>query len=824
MSDDKKSHFVNFWNSTTYSPFSLRGTPQSEKKTRNPKKHGAMLKSQYTQSWSVFENQREEYAEQMEMDFSDGIVLTFQSSEDLTLQIDSLKSIRNKIELRAVKWVGNTQVASVFIPDSARKYFLEKIEKFIKNDKESGTGLYYVLEQIQAGTIKQLWTEPFPMPANKNEKFLWEVWLSKTDDDSGEAKLKQYCKRNNLFIHDSKVYFDDRTVFLVSASVNELEASIFVIPELSELRSASRINVDFISMQARERQEFIDDLKTRVSHNKSNILITLFDTGVKAEHDLIEPFLDKEHTKTVNNDWCLRDLQQHGTPMAGLAIYGNLVSPLEDSFEYEISHSIESVKIYNTKSNDPELIPSITQVAFDLTSDNDYKRVYVLSLTQGEFNFGMPTSQSAIIDKNTFGYDGNSKLMVVATGNRQESHGEVDLNYIDSADDYQLQEPSQSWNALVVGGYTELTSVSDPNYNGAQVLAPKGELSPSSRVSTRWDEKKWPIKPEIVMESGNCLSLNDEINSVDDLSLLSTSAKYDTQLESFNGTSAASAQAAKLCAEIMVKYPELRAETIKGLIIHTARWTEPMIERYLADTKKTALEKVLRTYGYGVPNLDRALFSLQNSVTLIIEDEIVPFTANSSNNSQKVNQWNVHDLPWPTELLEELGAVNVKLTVTLCYFVEPHASRRGFMKRYMYNSHGLKLEMKAPEESDEDFRIRVNKLEAVGAKKQSEGDGSEWLFGPTLRSHTTCQKDVWEGSAAKLAGKNQIGIYPVSGWWKSLGTKDRDKGLWESKAHYSLIVSLSTEDQDIDLYSAIKNEIEIRTDIAIKQDVDVDGS
>ena len=91
--------------------------------------------------------------------------------------------------------------------------------------------------------------------------------------------------------------------------------------------------------------------------------------------------------------------------------------------------------------------------------------------------------------------------------------------------------------------------------------------------------------------------------------------------------------------------------------------------------------------------------------------------------------------------------------VTLSYFIEPNASRRGWRRRYAYASHGLRFALKAPLESTEQFVSRVN------YEAQSEEDGQQrpsarsnrWLMGADQQTLGSLHQDLWEGSAAELA-------------------------------------------------------------------------
>jgi hypothetical protein len=52
-------------------------------------------------------------------------------------------------------------------------------------------------------------------------------------------------------------------------------------------------------------------------------------------------------------------------------------------------------------------------------------------------------------------------------------------------------------------------------------------------------------------------------------------------------------------------------------------------------------------------------------------------------------------------------------------------------------------------------------------------------------------------------------VYPVTGWWKELKSRDRsDRG-----ARYSLIVSIETPGQDVDIWSEVANQIGVEVEV-----------
>jgi hypothetical protein len=89
-----------------------------------------------------------------------------------------------------------------------------------------------------------------------------------------------------------------------------------------------------------------------------------------------------------------------------------------------------------------------------------------------------------------------------------------------------------------------------------------------------------------------------------------------------------------------------------------------------------------------------------------------------------MREMHLHELPWPKDVLEELGQTPVRLRVTLSYFIEPNPGRRGWQKRHRYASHGLRFDLKFPTETIDDFRKRLNQraLDEDEGKPDFRGD------------------------------------------------------------------------------------------------------
>ncbi len=150
------------------------------------------------------------------------------------------------------------------------------------------------------------------------------------------------------------------------------------------------------------------------------------------------------------------------------------------------------------------------------------------------------------------------------------------------------------------------------------------------------------------------------------------------------------------------------------------------------------------------------------------------------------------------------------LRVTLSYFIEPTASRRGWRQRYSYASQGLRFELQDPLESETQFVQRANReARTEEAGERPAGGQVSWLVGPNQRNYDSLHQDIWETSGAELAQTGKLAVYAVGGWWKN--NKHRDRV--DQPVRYALAISLRTEATGVDLYTPVANLLHIPVEI-----------
>lgn len=722
----------------------------------------------------------------------------------------------NRIELINVRKLDDESpkvLATVYVPDSAVKHYEDKINDYKDKNTEKGNPknapLVARIEAIRIASVRSLFTDDQTLFPDNNHNIWWEVWLREGHQD-GFFALSEKMELNSKGV---ELLFNDRRVVLVQARPSDLGTLLDISDAVAEIRLAKDNPSVFLDMDQVERSEWVDDLLARLQlPNDDRVSVCLLDTGVTRGHPLLNRLVPL--LLSCDPEWRPEDHNGHGTAMAGLALYGDLTEALASRGNICVTHVLESVKIIPFDNNtDPNLYGWITTEAVGRAEleEADRSRAFCMAVTSNNaLARGRPSSWSSQVDKICSGSDDDiRRLMLISAGNiRDNLHSR---EYPDRNDTEEIENPAQAWNALTVGAFTDKTVILDRDFTGWKAVAQAGDISPCSRTSVIW-QRQWPIKPEVLFEGGNYAASPDGENITDhsDLSVLTTDRSIRSRLLCYFGeTSSATALASRFAAKIMRERPDFWPESVRGIIVHSAQWS-PVMKRQFNALPQQSRMHLLRRYGYGIPDIDRALKSARNDTTLIVQSEFNPFEKTKA--GVKTKDMVFHLLPWPRNKLSELGDTKVELRITLSYFIEPSPGERGWTRRYTYASHGLRFDVQRPLESFDHFRQRLN-LRAANEEAGIVVDpgGPEWYLG-NLRDRGSIHSDIWTGTAANLANRAAIGIYPVGGWWRERANLEK----YDKKARYSLMVTLSVPSVDVDIYSEIKAEIEAEAEIEVE--------
>lgn len=784
--------------------------------------HGERIKSQFKRAW-IEANRVSDDRVAVSAPTREGVYLQIKGKAGYDLLTKSLEDVRQGVRLSNIQHDESGVIcATVFIPISKYDFFIKKINNYVES--ETGTEVVGTIESVNAALVEALWIGSKEcIPKEKQE---WcEIWLRYNMSEDAEVikeELIALCKSVGIQTKKQHIVFPERLVMGIYSNINQLTFLLCHCSRIAEYRKMPTPTSFYTDLNPAEQREWSLDLKNRIELDKNvNTSVCLLDTGINNGHPILERIVKDSNKHTIDYSYGTDDRVGHGTKMAGIAAFFTLEDKLESMDAVDVYHFIESVKMMDKSSDNPEeLYGELTSEAINLAEveNPETKRVICMAIT-AESNIskdGRPSSWSGAIDSIVSGSEEEDavRLMFISAGNTTISEINETQNYITAVINHSVEDPGQAWNAVTVGAYTDLVNIEDPSYVGYSPLVNKGSYSPYTSSSLTWDHSKWPIKPEILLEGGN-IAYNKKDNwysEADDLSLLTTSHQYLTKdpFDVISMTSSATAQASWMAANIWNKYPDIWPETVRALMIHSANWTEEMINSIHKKEKlnKNDYRLLLRTCGYGVPNLEKALWSASNSVNLIVQDELQPFIK-KENGTITSNEMHIHTLPWPRDILLEHEDINVKMRVTLSYYIEPGPGEIGWKDKYRYPSCGLIFDVNNPMEDRENFTKRISKdmREDEDDKNEIKNDSSRWLIGSNNRNVGSIHSDIWEGTASQLSESNMIIIYPKTGWWK-LRTNLRK---YHSKVRYSLVVSIETPETEIDLYTAIQTEIKNKT-------------
>lgn len=718
--------------------------------------------------------------------------------------------------------------ALLFIPDDARAFLRDRLAAYgraPRNTRRPDIERFEVLETISAARAESIFVGDVDL--GSTTAAWWELWVP---GDSRRADYVSNLARSlNLDVHPDRLVFPETVVVFVHTHARALAEFTARLPgAITEVRRATGTIQPFLDRYGTgvTSSDWVDDLATRVVRpiETAGVVCTL-DTGVAAAHPLLSFGL--EGAWAYDEAWGADDHYPdggHGTALAGLILYGDLEPYMNSTGPVELTHAVESMKLLPPNgfpATEPPSYGVVTQgaVAQVEVARPGVARAFCLATTTTDFPSDRPSTWSGALDQIASGSTAGDaadnshasrtpkRLLMVATGN--VSGGMLD----DVVQPKPLEDPSQSWNALTIGGFTRKEQMPAPPPSYKPVVKANNR-SPFSRGSRSLPYDLTPIKPEVLFEAGNMAADSSNFCGWHEaVSLLATGSEVTTEpLVPFWATSAAVGVAGNFMGRLQAALPDLWPETHRALTVDAARWPKPIRDQLIGrgdhwrGSSKRQRQMLLREVGYGVPEFERAALSASNDLTLVAEAEIQPFALGADDRSGVFNEMHFYDLPWPREALEQLENQVVTMKVTLSYFVEPNLSGKAATRPETYRSFGLRFAMKKRNETAAAFRARVNAAQERGTSP-AEREQDYWLLGSKAVQAGSLHCDLWRGHAIDLAGHDLIAVYPVGGWWKSHTGQRRVTDI----GRYALVISISAPGTRVDMYTEVASLVDAAT-------------
>ena len=151
------------------------------------------------------------------------------------------------------------------------------------------------------------------------------MWLRRSDGVDHPARLRAHAEGFGLVLDENSIQFVDRTVVLIHGTANALSRSIDLLGAIAGGAPREGNGGVFHANECRRAAGMGRKPGREAGAARENApYVCLLDTGVNAAHPLLAPIADADDLHSYKPAWGADDRQGHGTPMAGLAIYGDL--------------------------------------------------------------------------------------------------------------------------------------------------------------------------------------------------------------------------------------------------------------------------------------------------------------------------------------------------------------------------------------------------------------------------------------------------------------------------------------------------------------------
>lgn len=495
----------------------------------------------------------------------------------------------------------------VFASDAHLAKFRLKLEKRLEKDKATFVDAIDDIGEIPRKDKLGESLHENPMQKLNVEHIDVEIW--KMEDKklhSFVAGFTTLIEENNGKITD-KLFTNDFCVMRIKLNQSLLD----ILTNLREVAHVDRPAV--VSVREQLKTDLLKkDIVGPPPKDSPGILVV--DSGI-GKHPLLRDSIADSVVLLKRRGRIVEDIDDmgHGTQVAGIALYGDISSCIDKSFDPRLW--LYSVKVIGKDDgrdtfDQNELWERQFKNSVERTIAK-HKNCRVINVSLGNLNNKMYGKQrqfrlASLIDEISF--QNKDIMFTVAAGNNSTNifgYKPYPEYMLEESPRTKIIDPATSAHALTVGASFQSSKPTGPTTSWP---------SPITRVGPGLNGM---IKPELITNGGghtcDLLTINPRWHQDGRLFTLS------------RGTSLSSPKIAHYLGMLKSAFPSDSRNMLKALVLSSAtipKRKPPGLDKIVWGHKSVETQKILNIYGYGVPNLDDALTSDVDRVLLRYDGKI----------------------------------------------------------------------------------------------------------------------------------------------------------------------------------------------------------
>ncbi len=540
--------------------------------------------------------------------------------------------------------------------------YLDDIEELVPLEPEDRIGPLLKLEPLEPGSVVALDLELWH--TGKKEEL--KSYIDEVDNFLRDIQPGLGMRVSDRYIGD---YICNVRIF-VNSDILELLLQEYQVKEIDR-----RPKPGFESPA--EYRVPLSDLPELSSPPEEATGVLVIDSGVQSGHPLIghalgegEVFPDRQH-QFVTGDPDDGDIKTggHGTGVSGIAIYGDVAEGIKNkSFQPEVWLFSARVTNENNEYKEESLLENQLEEAIDYFVRN-YSNCKVINISLGDSRLIYQEGEkqfrlAARIDEIAYQLQHKNILFVISAGNFWYDSDSRELIHTDYpnyllGENARIIDPATAAIALTVGSISMGKGSSQYQDDAKRRAIAKVAKYPSPFTRSGFGVDSM-IKPDLVEFGGDSILDGDRVIDNDPgAAVITLNKNFQSQslFKAYIGTSFSAPRVANLAAKLFTKFPDASSNLIRAVIADSAEIPANLPPSLDEKSKQ-------RIYGNGQPNFERAAYSRENQVLLLVDNQTL-----------SVGSYCIYEVPaLPREFIKTKGKRTLSVTLA---FDPPTRHTRG---------------------------------------------------------------------------------------------------------------------------------------------------